>query len=941
MKFPKLILLALICQVFTMQVFAQQNKLSSVKIYVSPASDERLRLIELLQLDHFQEENGAIFAEINSPEMEALRISGFRYEAIIDDVAANLQVINRSYFEGRANGTINMDGSLRAGYEGRVAFEQPGGLLNDLIVTPSAFVVQTGSPNLGGYYTYAQMVTAITNLFNTYSPSGLVDTFHIGTSIEGRIIYAVKISDNAAIDEPNEPEVFFQGVQHAREAIGGSSMIFLMQYLCERYTAADSRIVNLVNNREIYIVVCMNPDGWEYNRSTNPNGGGGWRKNRRNHGGGVFGVDLNRNWSTDWANCTGAVGAASCGSNNQSSDTYWGTGSFSEPETNAVRNFIRSKHIVAANDQHSVGPYYSLPFGRPGLHTGADTLTMAQQQWYTYITALMGKYNGMRAGNSVQALGYEVAGGVKDWFLKGEIGSGINGGQKYNILGMTGEGGYGTGASTFWPAASSIITLCKGMTYQNLQMIYAAGSYVELQDMSDIALTSLTGNLSFRIKRIGLDNQPVTVTAIPTINISSIGAPVTVASLPNYYDTYTGNISYTLPASITTGQRVMFVWKVETLGVTYYDTITKFYNPTVLFTDDMETGSVGTKWTITGGWNYVADSGYVASRALTESPGTSYTASSTRTATCNTTLDLTGATAAFLTFRTRHKAENFRDKLQVQVSPTGGNPWTALKGRTTVQEPTTNEGSTINGIPSLTGIKPDWVNEVFDLSGFLGQSALRFRFEFTSNASATFFASQDEGFYLDDIKVIRSTTNFITLGVDFISFNGKMLPSNEVSLTWQANTDNGHSHFEVEKSTDSRNFQTIGRVETNQPFQFLDRFPSIGNNYYRIKGIAVNGEAKYSKVINIVYNPSQFVINLFPNPVHENLTVKYKGNMTENISIHVSDLSGRVIISQQSIVSNSEQTININTQNLASQVYILKIVNSKNEILAIQKFVKQ
>jgi len=168
-----------------------------------------------------------------------------------------------------------------------------------------------------------------------------------------------------------------------------------------------------------------------------------------------------------------------------------------------------------------------------------------------------------------------------------------------------------------------------------------------------------------------------------------------------------------------------------------------------------------------------------------------------------------------------------------------------------------------------------------------------------------------------------------------------MLPTNEVALAWQANTDNGHSHFEIEKSTDSRNFQIIGRVETNDTYTFLDRTPSIGDNYYRIKGIATNGEAKYTKVINVVYNPYQFVLNLYPNPVKDDLTLKFKGVTNENISIQISDLSGRRIISQQVSANNTVQTVNINTANLSAQVYILKMINSKNETIAIQKFVKQ
>lgn len=946
MKPIKTALLALLCLTLTAEAQVLQNpdKLVRIKVPVPASPAQRVEIITLLQLDHFHEHDGFIEAEVCQRDLNRLNQSRYasNYQVLVDDVAAQLEETNRPYFEGRRNGTINMDGTpINAA--SRVAFEQPNGLLSNIIVTPSAFKVWASpdpAPYFGGYYTYAQMVTAITNLYNTYSPSGLVDTFHLGLSVEGRQIYAVKISDNAATDEAGEPEAFFQGIQHAREAIGGSSMIFLMQYLCERYSA-DTRIKDLVDNREIYIVVCMNPDGWEHNRTLNSAGGGGWRKNRRVIGA-DRGVDLNRNWSTDWGNC--AVIPSSCASDDPADDTYYGSGAFSEPETQAVRNFIKSKHIVVANDQHSVGPYYSLPFGRPSLHPAPDTLNLMQQQWYTAIPALMGKYNGMRAGNSFQALGYEVAGGVKDWMLKGEVGPGIGGGQKYEILGMTGEGGYGTtGAATFWPPATSIITLCKGMTYQNLQMIYSAGSYVDVQDMTDIAVTATSGNFSFRVKRLGVENQNVTVSLVPVINVSSVGTPVVVSSLTNYYDTYTGNISYTLPAAITNGQQIKFAWKVETAGYSYSDTITKFYNPTTLFSDNMETGAVTTNWTVTAStWNYVADSGYAASRALTESPGGSYPAGvTTRTARITNPISLTGATAAYLTFQTKHRAENFHDKLQVQVATATGGPWTAISGKTTVKEPGTNEGSTINGQPALTGIQPDWVKEEFNLASMLGNPTVYIRFAFTSDATSSFYAAQDGGFYIDDLKIIRSTATLVTLGSNFLSFNGKLLTDNTIELNWDATVDNDHRYFEVEKSTDRINFVPIGRIEGNMLYTLIDPSPAKGNNFYRIKSVDVNNKAAYSNVINIVFNPAVHHLQVYPNPVRDLVNVKLKLNTPDKISIQLYDLSGRILNKREVYAGTNMSEYQFDIKTLASNVYLLKIINSNNEVIAVQKFVKQ
>jgi len=390
-----------------------QEKYSTVRIYAPADKTQRAQLIGLLQVDHFQQvENGAIVVEISSRDIARLRLTPYKYDIIIDDVAKDLKIANDRYYKSIAAG---------AGQDQqRLAFEETGKAVDNIIIKPNDFVVQ---PTFGGYYSFAQMETAMNQLITKYP--ALASKTSLGQSHEGRDIWCIKISDNVATDETNEPEVLFIGVQHAREAIGGSSMIFLMQYLCQAYST-DTRVRDLVDNREVYIIPCMNPDGWEYNRN-NGGAGSGWRKNRRDNAGSSFGVDLNRNWGIDWSNCSAPIvgDPTSCGSNDPFDDTYYGPSAFSEPETQAIRDFTYSHHLVAMIDQHSYGPYYSLPFGRPSLPS--NTMLAADDKFYTYVSSAMGNYNGMRAGNSPQALGYEVAGGVKDWMLKGNIGTGTKG----------------------------------------------------------------------------------------------------------------------------------------------------------------------------------------------------------------------------------------------------------------------------------------------------------------------------------------------------------------------------------------------------------------------------------------------------------------------------------------------------------------------------------
>src|SRR6185503_2455375 len=108
--------------------------------------------------------------------------------------------------------------------------------------------------------------------------------------------------------------------------------------LLENYNT-NPEVKYLIDNLEMYFVPVVNPDGYIYNETTNPNGGGMWRKNRRDNLDGEYGVDLNRNYGYNW-------GYDNNGSDpNTASDTYRGDTSFSEPETQNLKNFCNARQF--------------------------------------------------------------------------------------------------------------------------------------------------------------------------------------------------------------------------------------------------------------------------------------------------------------------------------------------------------------------------------------------------------------------------------------------------------------------------------------------------------------------------------------------------------------------------------------------------------------------
>ncbi|MEV7138646.1 M14 family metallopeptidase [Streptomyces tauricus] len=215
------------------------------------------------------------------------------------------------------------------------------------------------------YHNYAEMNTEINQRLSAYP--GIMSKRVIGKSYQGRDIIAIKISDNVATDE-SEPEVLFTHHQHAREHLTVEMALYLLRELGAGY-GSDSRVTNMVNSREIWIVPDLNPDGGEYDIATGAYRS--WRKNRQpNSGSSAVGTDLNRNWNYRWGCCGGSSGSTS-------SETYRGSAPESAPEVKVVADFVRSRvvggtqQIKAGVDFHTYSELVLWPFG----YTTADTTT--------------------------------------------------------------------------------------------------------------------------------------------------------------------------------------------------------------------------------------------------------------------------------------------------------------------------------------------------------------------------------------------------------------------------------------------------------------------------------------------------------------------------------------------------------------------------------------
>jgi carboxypeptidase T len=580
--------------------------------------------------------------------------------------------------------------------------------------TPTNFNLGT----MGGYLTYTEVLQELDDMRSAYpnliTAKSAISTF---TTENGNTLQWVKISDNPDTDEA-EPEVLYNSLHHAREPASMQQLIFYMWYLLENY-ATNTEVKAIVDATELYFIPVVNPDGYLHNESTNSNGGGFWRKNRRNNGNGTFGVDNNRNYNYHInGNAANSSWGGAGSSSTTSSQIYHGTSAFSEIENQAIKWFVEQHDFKIALNNHAFGELIYFPFGY------ADVATPDEDVYYAITTAFasQNEYNPIR-GNPFS--------GDSDDYMYGTVGT------HNKIFAMTPEIG-----KSFWPAQSEIIPICKGMMYTNLMAAHTANNYALLFDTQEEYLTSITGSISYNLQRLGLSGSTnFTVSVLPiSANITSVGNQNQHTGL-NLLEERSGTISYQLEPTISIGETIEYKLVIDNGIYTTEKMVSKVMGPVSVAIND--TANDLNNWT-SSIWNTTATEFVSPSSAITDSPSGNYSNNQNTTIEITNEIDLTTAGIASVEFYAKWDIEAGFDYVQFEVSSNDGATWQSQCGQYT-QAGNALQG--INGQPMYDGVQNEWVLEQVDLSDYLGET-IKVRFQLISDSG-----TPRDGFYFDDFKI--------------------------------------------------------------------------------------------------------------------------------------------------------------------------------------------
>ncbi|MBV6477926.1 MAG: hypothetical protein HGGPFJEG_00671 [Ignavibacteria bacterium] len=680
-----------ILTIFSFSFFIPQSraeisneKYSKVKIFAKNEFDFKKINDAGLYFDHAESVAGEyIETWLSESEIRLLKHSGIPYQITIDDWMKYYNKLPKMSSQEISD-----------------AIQES---INDYNVSHSIY----GS--MGSYLTFAEVVNKLDSMRIEY-PNLISEKFSIGNTVENRSMWTVRVSDN-----PNtttgRPEVWFHSLIHAREPLSMEQNIYFMYWLFENYNI-DPVATYILKNRELYFTPVFNADGYEYNRSTNPNGGGMWRKNRKLNSGTTYGIDLNRNYGiySFWNSSNNGS------STSPSSDTYRGLSPFSEAETQNARDFVNSRNFKGILSYHTYGSYLIRPWGWVDSPTPHEYIF----QSFSQDMVLDNHYT---LGRSNQTVAYGVRGVTDDWYY--------NDSGHARAIAMTPE--VGTGSDGFWPTPARILPLAQSTLRQNMYFALACGDYVAPEKLTmnnEYYNQGETGNLKVNLKNKGLMNA-----SNVSIELVSQNSYLTIQTSAFSYSSFASfvkdsvifNFSVSSAAPLNGALKAVLRIKQNTSELVYTQDV---YIPVgagnVLILDSAENGI--SRWTASGGWGLTSSQYYSPGNSFADSPTGNYSNSTNRTLTLTTALNVSTTPVLFLSYYYKHTIDTV-DNAYIDVSGDNGTTWRSSK------------------FFNLT--KSAWTKDYLDITTLAsGSTAMKIRFSMVSNGTVT-----ADGIYIDNIRL--------------------------------------------------------------------------------------------------------------------------------------------------------------------------------------------
>lgn len=582
------------------------------------------------------------------------------------------------------------------------------------ITTPEHFKLGT----MGGYFKLDEVYKNFEEMQKFY-PEAVSEAFEIGRSVENRPLYAYRFSTSTNDDKP---QVLYTAVHHAREPGGASTLIYFFWDLLEKAKAGDAEALYLLANRIIYVIPMVNPDGYMFNQTQSPTGGGLWRKNRH----GNQSADINRNYGpmSMWD-------APEGGSSTKPSDeTFRGSEPFSEPETEAIRDFCNENKFRTALNYHTFGNLLIYPFGTTEQES-------ADSAFFRSFSADGTKFSNYSAGVALQTVNYSTRGSADDWMYASET-------DKPKIFAMTPE--VGSPLDGFYAPPERIVLHAADNLYMNYQLAWSALTNYRIVDASplyDGEKDKPSFSVTFQNTGVEKPDSTIDVTLTSLDSRFKVTDGIRTFKMLSTGEKQTEVFDISAPNGYHNGDFAKIEVKWLQNGTLRHDTIQlQFYRPRV---DTLYGHSQFTLSWKSSKWATVSnpEGGYM----LSDSPTGNYEDSDSNYIQILDPIDIVKARRASLDFWARWTIEAKLDYGVVQVSDNDGRTWVNLQSSR--MKPATGLPSSKqeSGTFGFDGNFPAWVRQECNLDAYIGKKIL-VRFGVLSDDQGT-----HDGMFLKDISL--------------------------------------------------------------------------------------------------------------------------------------------------------------------------------------------
>ena len=192
--------------------------------------------------------------------------------------------------------------------------------------------------------------------------------------------------------------------------------------------------------------------------------------------------------------------------------------------------------------------------------------------------------------------------------------------------------------------------------------------------------------------------------------------------------------------------------------------------------------------------------------------------------------------------------------------------------------------------------------------------------------------SGDQDGHSVDSYVVELPSYEISTSVPVILFDFSVTTQNSnVIIFWQTTSETNNEAFEIERSNDGIDWNTIGRRDAIgnssvlQSYTFLDRKPLIGESYYRLKQIDYNGDISHSIIETISFYRHK--IDVYPNPARQTIYIQTKSDLASNLLLY--NVLGKSYSTDKILKKTNNQTYSLDISNLDKGLYFIRSGNSE------------